>query len=90
MLKKESNWLETTIKKAKEKVAAVYHNTPEERPWLEASIDSYKHRDNRVTMLIFEGSPPKGMIIINYGHGLVMAFDAWGKRLYTWRSYSPL
>ena len=88
--KLDADWLETTIRKAKEKVVAAYTKTPIVREWHGVSVDSYEDSHNRITMLVLEGSPPKGMIIINYGHGLVMAFDAWGKKLYTWHSHHPL
>ena len=77
---------EEAIQRAKQKVEESY-DAPKspERNWLEASPpDSYGSPRYRVTIFVREGSPPKGFVIADYGHGVVMAFDAWNNLLFKW------
>ena len=77
---------EEAIEKAKLSVIKSYDcKGSVERKWLEANLDSYEEKHSRLKILVREGSPPKGHIIVNYGHQTVTAFDALGKKLYTWR-----
>ena len=52
--------------------------THTKRKWLEADLDSYSNAQYRIKILVLEGSPPKGMIIINYSRHYVQAFDCIG------------
>lgn len=68
------------ISKAKQKVVEAYERSLEtKRKWLETHLDSYGNFSNRISLYALEGSPIKGMVIVNHGRGLVLAFDAWGK-----------
>ena len=57
------------------------------RNWLKTHVDSYEGKSNRVTFLVLEGSPPKGYVIINPGHGLILALDCQLNKLHTYRTY---
>ncbi len=62
---------------------------PVERKWIEASPpDSNQSSDYRITIYVREGSPPKGIVIADYGHGVVMAFNAWDTLLFKWTGLS--
>ena len=88
--------VEEAIRRAKQKCEENYDpqpnsfsflflGPPPERNWLEASPpDSNQRSEYRVTIYVREGSPPKGMVIADYGHGVVMAFDAWDNLLFKW------
>ena len=88
--------VEEAIRRAKQKCIENYDpqpnslsfrvlGPPTERKWLEASPpDSYQDSDYRVTVFVREGSPQKGMVIADYGRGVVMAFDAWDNLLFKW------
>ena len=52
-----------------------------ERQWLEAILDSYGDEANRVKVLVLEGSPSKGTVLINYSRMLVLSVDSWGNVL---------
>ncbi len=83
--------IDTAISKAKEKLVKAYDppnkiGTPEfERPWIEAHADSYKSETHRVAIIVREGSPAKGYIVVNYGVGTVAAFDVQDELLYRWK-----
>ena len=80
--------IEDLIWKAKIKVERKYEGSMERsmRKWIEVYVDSYESHTNRISFWVLEGSPPKGYVIVNYGHGEVLAFDAWNNRLYTYRT----
>ena len=75
------------IEKAKQRIMNRYSRTKKEkddfktRQWLGCHVDSYEEEEHRISVLVCEGSPVKGIIIVNDGRATVMAFDAWGKRL---------
>lgn len=68
------------IEKAKEKVMNDYGRMVNRR-WLDVFVDSYESNRERIRLLVWEGSPAKGYIIINYGTGSIMAFDVNDKLL---------
>lgn len=73
------------LEKAKLRIIKKYErrNTTK-RAWLEAHIDSYHSEYNRLQMIVLEGSPPKGFIIVNYGANTLTAFDCHGNKLHVW------
>ena len=80
------------VKKAKIKVLISYGGNLKDnttRKWIESHSDSYNDSCYRVQLLVYEGSPAKGYVIINYGVGFVTCFDASGKQLYTWKINRP-
>jgi hypothetical protein len=73
---------EKQVEKCKQAVIMAYEGQPTtQRKWLEAHCDSYRNPDYRVQLFVLEGSPPKGCVVVDYGHGVVLAFDAHGKKL---------
>ena len=79
------------IEKAKLKVFSTCpHPDDNERPWLEADIDSYSSKSTRIKLLVLEGSPPRGIIIVNYPLGTVTAINMYNQRLHTWKLESML
>jgi hypothetical protein len=78
--------VETAIAKAKDKIIKAYEgeNGKDDRPWLIASADSYKSEHYRISIIVREGSPAKGYIIVNYGFGTVIAYDAQDNLLFKW------
>jgi len=77
------------IEKAKRRVILAYERSAHtDRPWLEASPpDSYSSPNYRVKVFVLEGSPPKGMVLANYGGHVAIAFDCHGRQLYTYRDF---
>lgn len=72
--------IDKLIEKAKNKVIQAYeHKENTQRKWLTAYVDSYSDKDYRIEILVLEGSPAKGVVLINYGRNFVLAIDAWGK-----------
>jgi hypothetical protein len=62
-------------------IKAYEHKDSTERKWLEANLDSYESPDHRIRVLVLEGSPAKGYVIVNYGTETVLAFDVFDKKL---------
>lgn len=80
--------MEENIRKAKEKVITTYeHSKVTWRKWLEASLDSYRTADHRITIFALEGSPVKGYVIANFGTEKVIAFGNDDKKLKTYHVY---
>jgi len=75
---------EGVIEKAKRKIEESYGGM--KRQWLKTKIDSYENPLYRIELYVYEGSPPKGYIVVNYGRGLVHAFNAWGEKIYTYKT----
>ena len=73
--------IEGMIKTAKAKVLNDYGCQEGDRDWLEANVDSYDQPEHRIRLIVLEGSPAKGFIIVNYGLGEVQAFNCAGKAL---------
>lgn len=76
------------IEKAKKKVMEAYGRGAKRRKWLSCRVDSYGSPSNRVEFLVLEGSPAKGIVIINWGSGTIVAFDAWMNRIWK-RNFNP-
>lgn len=73
------------IQKAKNWVMDQYGRTCE-RDWLVASPpNSYSNLRYRVTVFVWEGSPCKGFVTADYGHGFVIACNPWGVRKF-WKA----
>jgi hypothetical protein len=82
--------LEDLIEKAKLRVLRAYdHNIPPmQRKWLIASPpDSYQCSDYRTTLMVLEGSPCKGYLIVDYYKSMIIGIDAWGKKILTWHAW---
>jgi hypothetical protein len=78
--------MEDLIEMAKLRVIKAYERRTEtKRRWLTAELDSYDDPAYRIQIFVLEGSPAKGYVIADYGRGVVKAFDAWHKCLYTYR-----
>lgn len=73
--------METVIERAKEAVEKASGDRYAGREWLDASLDSYQDAENRVRLLVIEGSPVKGYVVANYGTGIVQAYDAQDRRI---------
>jgi hypothetical protein len=70
------------IEKAKLAVVKAYEGQETtQRNWIEAHADSYKNPLYRIQVFVLEGSPAKGCVVADYGHGVVQAFDAHCKKL---------
>jgi len=71
--------IEKLIEKAQKQVLDWY-NPKTTRGWIEVSSDSVKSprfdMQNITKMFILEGGEPKGIVIVNYFMGIVIAFDA--------------
>lgn len=61
----EDRNIENLIKKAKKIVVDNYGHTEPERKWLSSTIDSYGDSENRITLYVLEGSPPKGYFLVS-------------------------
>ena len=60
---------EKLVEKCKQTVILAYEGQPTtERKWLEAHADSYKNPQYRIQLLVLEGSPAKGYVVVDYGH----------------------
>jgi len=78
------------LEKAKLRIIREYEGKEStHRAWLEVHVDSYESESNRLQMIVLEGSPPKGWIIVNYGHRTLTAFDLQGNKLYRWTNLCP-
>lgn len=68
-----------------EKKCGCFHG---ERPWNEATVES-KHgkKEYRIKLLVLDGSPPKGHIVVEYAHGIVRAFGANTKPLMSYKAF---
>ena len=82
---KQREWIlnkeiEEAIEKAK-KIAIKSYEGKEmtERRWLVHHVDSYENPHNRVSFFVLEGSPPKAVVYVNYGHRFILVINAWGK-----------
>jgi len=58
-----------TIEHAKKLIAKWYNSDVRDRKWLEAHVDCYGDKTNRVQIFVFEGSPSKGIVLVEYGMG---------------------
>lgn len=78
--------MKETIEKAKMAVVKKYeHMETTKRKWLEASApDSYSNPEYRMTLLVLEGSPPKGFVVVNHPRRKAIAFDAFCNRIRTY------
>lgn len=56
------------------------------RKWKEVSVDSYNEPNSRLTLIVCEGSPVKGFVIVNYGTKSVTAYDAKGNQIKTYKN----
>jgi hypothetical protein len=66
-------YMEIMIEWAKN--ALLKHNTG--RKWLECSPpDSYSESEYKIRVFVLEGSPPRGIVVANYGVRKVKAFDS--------------
>ena len=78
--------LDELIEKAKSAVVKAFEGKDTtEREWLIADLDSYESVAYRIRIYVLEGSPAKGIILVNYGTRTVIAIDAWDSRLKTWK-----
>jgi hypothetical protein len=79
--------LEELLEKAKQEAIneceKLKQHRASERKWLIVSCDSYCSKNNRVELLILEGSPPRAMILVNYPLKLILVFDMFGRRITT-------
>ena len=72
------------IDKAKKKVIKAYEGREySDRAWLETHVDSYKEDRHRIQLIVLEGSPVKGYVIVNYGRGLVRAYSCHDKCIFS-------
>jgi len=78
--------IEKLIDKAKKQVINWY-NPKTTRRWIEISSDSIILPIPRITeaqnitkMFVLEGGEPKGIVIVNYFMGIVIAFDSYMRR----------
>jgi hypothetical protein len=87
------NEFQELIEKAKLRVIQAYDHQqpPTPRKWLIASPpDSYGNSDFHVTLMVLEGSPAKGYVIVDYGKAMVIGISAWGRKLLQLRTKSGL
>jgi len=75
------NDLTTLIERAKEKVMRSYGHSVGRR-WLNTYCDSYEDSSYRVEIFVLEGSPVKGVVLVDHGRNVVMGFDVGGKRVF--------
>ena len=67
--------MEQLIERAKRLVEHWYNCRQGERPWLEAEPPySYDNPEYKVKLLVLEGSPPKGYILVDYSYRMVKLF----------------
>ena len=52
------------------------------REWLDANVDSYNAPRNRIQLLVLQGSPPRGRVIVNYSAGIIQGFDGGGRKVF--------
>ncbi len=78
--------IQEAIERAKIKIINLYDQGNCQRKWLTADLDSYGSKSNRVKILVREGSPHKGFIVVDYGFGVVFAFDAWNNMIFRWHN----
>ncbi len=78
-------WMEETVAKAKRCVERAYRERTV-RKWLSASPPpSYEDESYAVSLYVYEGSPPKGYVIVDYGYHTVKAFGPGWRHLHTWQ-----
>jgi hypothetical protein len=78
-------WVQKTIEEAKALGIKKYEPTGKTlRKWLSATVDSYQQKDNRVEIIVLEGSPAKAVIYANYGIAEVILFGVDGRKIHTW------
>jgi len=75
------------IEQMKKKIMETSIENCEEREWLEKSMDSYNDPHYRITLLVLQGSPDRGCILINNSGKWVKAIDSSGKVLGTAKWY---
>ena len=78
------------IERAKKKVEESYGKPDAGRRWVKTHIDSYKDPQYRIELHVWEGSPAKGYIVVNYSEGFdsVRAFGLYNQIVYTGNTYS--
>ena len=76
--------IEVLIERAKKRVWNAYDRRMPKtsREWLESHIDYWGYR---IQIFMLTGSPPKGIVLVNYSRGHVLAFNAWDKKIYTYQ-----
>ena len=72
------------IEKAKDIVMKAYGRDSTRR-WLDVSANSYTLLNEGIRCLVWEGTPAKGYVIINYGRGSIRAFGVDDKLLKTYK-----
>lgn len=53
------------------------------RRWIDVHADSYGDGTYRIRLLVLEGSPCRGYIVVNYATGMVRAYNVFDKRICT-------
>jgi len=76
------------IVQAKENVIKSYRDSEDtrKRKWLKSVIKPYGGSHQAVVVLVLEGSPVKGLIVINYGRGTIIGYDCWMKKVCDYRT----
>lgn len=72
------------INKAKKWVQEKYERTIiTDREWLNHNFDSYGSKSNRVTVFVLNGSPAKGIVIVDYPNARItcIAFNGEIKKM---------
>jgi hypothetical protein len=73
--------IENLVEKARSDVERAAGVLGQIRTWLEANIDEHDAAKCRIRVLVLQGIPPKGIVIVNYYMGTAQAFDVNGKQL---------
>lgn len=78
--------LNDLIEKAKVAIRRSYGYSSHDddgRAWIRSSVSSYGVNNFDIDVIVMEGSPVKGYILVNYGTSTVKAFDYCDKLLKT-------
>lgn len=57
-----------------------------DRLWLEAHIISENDPNTRLTLLVYEGNPPRGWVLVNRARNFAQAFNSQGKKIWDSRA----
>lgn len=75
------------IKEAQNRLVLMSGADPTEpQMWLEAHVISNNDPQSRLSLLVLEGSPPRGWIVANRARGFVQVFNSLGSIIFDSRS----
>ena len=78
--------IQLAIDQAKESVIKSYGHKDYSRPWVVARArhEGWEDGSQDMELHMWEGSPAKGWVVVNYGSGTATAFGVNGRKIHTY------